>query len=140
MFYNNDFITPGAEVLWKYATMHGNDPSSAYLRLSAKHEFAVTDTITITPKTVLGIGDHAFTKAQIAGYRDNSRDNYGVEMTDHTTGVTVAWDATDWLTLSVMVNYTWIPSHSLRQERWMTAGHDSRNGLVWGGVNATVSF
>ena len=138
--YNNAYITPGVEVLWDYGREHGHDPSGCYIRFSAKHKFELTDQLSLTPKATLGLGDHQFTKANIAGYRENSRDNYGAELTDQTTTLTLAYAITENLTISGSINYTWVPSHSLRQERWLTAGHDSRNQLVWGGVNVTLSF
>lgn len=140
VFYNNPYITPGAEVLWNYSTMHGKDPSRVYFRFSVKHDFEITDTVKLTPKSVLGVGDHEFTRSQIAGVMDDSRDNYGVEMTDWTQTLALSWAVTDYFTLGAKINYTWVPSHSLRHERWMTGGHDNRNQLVWGGVNAALSF
>lgn len=140
VFYNNDYITPGFEVLWNYSTAHGKDPSRAYFRFSGKHDFEITETVKLTPKTVLGVGDHEFTRSQISGYREDSRDNYGVEMTDWTQSLALTWAVTDNFSLGAKINYTWVPSHSLRHERWMTGGHDNRNQLVWGGFNATVSF
>lgn len=139
--YNNPIATLSAEALWNYSTMHGKDPSRLYVRVGASHDFTfLDDKLTITPKTVLGIGDHEFTKSQLAGYRENSRDNYGVEMTDHTTSLSASYAFNDHFSIGAKICYTWVPSHSLRQERWMTGGHDSRNGLVWGGFSANYSF
>lgn len=141
VFYNNDYITPGAEVFWAPSAAHGHDPSICYFRFSAKHAFKFfDDKLTVTPKTALGMGDHAFTQANIAMYRKDSRDNYGTELTDHTTTLDVSYDVCEHFSIGGSVNYTWVPSRSLRHERWMTGGHDNRNALCWLGVCAKVSF
>ena len=44
---------------------------------------------------------------------------------------------TDYLSVSAQVNYTWIPSHTLRKNDYMGEGKDQ---LCWGGLNVTVSF
>lgn len=138
--WNNPYITPGAQVLWNYSTAHGKDPSRAYFRVWLLHDFEIVENVTLTPKTLLGFGDHEFTKSQISHYRENSRDNYGTEMTDWTQSLSLTWQVCKYFSVGGTINYTWVPSHSLRHERWMTGGHDNRNQLVWGGFNATFSF
>lgn len=140
-FYNNPFLTPGFEAFWNYGTEHDHDPSAAYFSFSVKHEYKfLDDALVFTPKMSLGFGDHCFTQMNIVGYREDSRDNYGTEMTDQTTTLAVSYAVTEWLTLGANVNYTWVPSHSLRHERWLTRGHAGHEQLVWGGFSASVSF
>ena len=139
-FYNLPYITPGVEAFWDYGREHGHDPSGCYVRFLMKHAFSLTDQLTLTPKATLGLSNHEAMKANLSGYREDSRDNYGAQFTDQTTSLTLAYAVTDYFTIAATINYTWVPSHPMRQERWLTAGHDSRNQLVWGGINATLSF
>ncbi len=61
----------------------------------------------------------------------------GTELTDQTVGLSASYAVTDWLSLGAQVNYTWVPSHTLRKLDYMGMGKDE---ICWGGVNATVTF
>ena len=137
-FYNNAFVTPGVELYWSPTTQHGHEPATAYVRLSAKHDFAITDELTITPKASLGIGDTAFVQNNTGYVRDNS--GMHTQMTDQTLTLKATYAVTEWCSLGANINYTWIPSHTLRHQRYMTCGDDNHNQQVWGGVNLTFSF
>ena len=138
VFYNNDYVTPGVELLWACLNNHGHEPATAYVRFSAKHEFELCDSLTLTPKATLGVGDTAFVQNNTGNVRSNAGAH--TEMTDQTSSLTLTYKVCDNFSLGVSANYTWIPSHTLRKDRYMTCGHDSRNQLFWGGFNATVSF
>lgn len=134
VFYNNAFITPGVELLWSPTTQHGHEPATAYVRLSAKHEFAVTDALKVTPKATMGVGNVAYVQ------NNTGMSDAETLVTDQTCTLQASYAITEWCSISASANYTWIPSHALRKERYMTCGHDSRSQLVWGGVNLTFSF
>lgn len=138
-FYNNDFITPGVEVYWSPTTQHEHEPATAYVRLSAKHDFkAFGGKLTITPKASLGIGDTAFVQNNTGYVRDNS--GMHTQLTDQTLTLKASYAVTDWCSIGAAINYTWIPSHTLRHQRYMTCGDDNHNQQVWGGVSMTFSF
>lgn len=137
-FYENSFITPGAELFWSPTTQHEHEPATAYLRLSAKHEFAITDELKITPKASMGIGDTAFVQNNTGYVRDNS--GMHTQITDQTLTLQATYAITDYCSFGANINYTWIPSRTLRHQRYMTCGDDNHNQQVWGGVNVTFSF
>ena len=124
--YNNPIVTPSLSAYWDYKDTAGNDVSAAYFSFALSHEFALTDALTVTPSASLGFADHAYTGS--CG---------GTEFTDQTLGVSAAYALTENLSLGAQVNYTWTPSHTLRNEGYMGEGEHQ---LVWGGVNATLTF
>ena len=128
--YNNDIITPSAAAYWNYNSAHGADPSAVYFTFGLSHEFAPVDKLTITPSASLGFGDNAWSE-YVTGV------DAGTELTDSTIGVSAAYALTDNFSIGAQINYTWIPSHTLRRLDYMGCGKDQ---LVWGGVNATFSF
>lgn len=124
--YENDLVTPSASAYWDYTDSADTDPSAVYFAFALSRDFEPVDGLTLTPKAELGFGDHAYVDS--AG---------GTELTDQTLGVAAAYAVTDWLSVGAQVNYTWTPSHTLRHEGYMGEG---KHQIVWGGVNATVSF
>ena len=124
--YENDIVTPSASAYWNYSDSAGTDVSAVYFSFGLSHDFALTDALTLTPRAELGFGDHAYTGSK-----------GGTELTDQTVGVAASYAVTEWLSLGAQINYTWTPSHTLRHEDYMGEGDHQ---LVWGGVNATISF
>jgi len=124
--YENDYVTPSASAYWNYSDSAGTDPSAVYFAFALSRDFSPVDALTITPKAELGFGDHAYTDS--AG---------GTELTDQTLGVAVSYAITEHFSVGAQVNYTWTPSHTLRHEGYMGEG---KHQIVWGGVNATISF
>ncbi len=124
--YENEIATPSASVYWNYSDSSGNDVSSVYFAFGLSRDFAVTKELTLTPKASLGFGDHAYT---------NSKG--GAELTDQTFGISASYAVSDRLSVGAQLNYTWIPSHTLRKEGYMGGGKDQ---LLWGGVNVTLRF
>ncbi len=124
--YDNDYVTPSASVYWNYSDSADTDTSAVYFLFALSHDFAPMDNLTITPKASLGFGDHA--------YADSKG---GAELTDQTIGLAAAYAVTEWFSVGAQINYTWTPSHTLRNEGYMGEGEHQ---IVWGGVNATFSF
>ncbi len=128
--YANPFVTPSASVYWNYSDSAGTDPSTLYYSFGLSHDFALTDALTLTPSASLGFGGNAWTK-------NVTDEAVGTELTDQTVGLSASYAVTDWLSLGAQVNYTWIPSHTLRKLDYMGEGKDQ---ICWGGVNATITF
>lgn len=123
--FNNDFVTPSAAAYWNYLDSCESDVSSVYFNFGLEREFAITDAIAVTPHASIAFADNAYTEGA------------GTEFTDSTVGVSASYAVTDWLSFSAQLNYTWIPSRTLRRGGWMAEDKDQ---LLWGGVNATLSF
>ena len=79
---------------------------------------------TLTPSASLGFGGNAWTDC-------------GCELTDQTLGISASYALCENVSLGAQVNYTWIPSHTLRRNDYMGEGKDQ---ICWGGVNVTFSF
>ena len=124
--FENEIATPSASVYWNYSDSSRNDVSSVYFAFGLSRDFAVTKELTLTPRATLGFGDNAYT---------NSKG--GAELTDQTLGVSASYAVTENLSVGAQLNYTWIPSHTLRKEGYMGEGKDQ---LLWGGVNVTLKF
>ena len=128
--YNNPIVTPSASVYWNYNSAHGEDPSAVYFSFGLSHDFEPIDGLTLTPSASLGFGDNAW-----SGYVTG--ESAGTEMTDQTIGLAASYAITEYFSVGAQINYTWTPSHTLRHLDYMGCGKDQ---LVWGGVNATLSF
>lgn len=128
--YNNPIVTPSASVYWNYGSAHGDDPSAVYFSFGLAHDFEPLEGLTLTPSASLGFGDNAWSQY----VTDVSA---GTELTDQTIGLAARYAITENLSVGAQVNYTWTPSHTLRRLDYMGCGKDQ---LLWGGVNATLSF
>lgn len=128
--YNNAIVTPSASVYWNYNSAHGEDPSAVYVSFGLAHDFEPVEGLTLTPSAALGFGDNAWSKYV-------TDESAGTELTDQTIGLAASYAITENVSVGAQINYTWIPSHTLRHLDYMGCG---KNQLVWGGVNATVSF
>ena len=124
--YENDIVTPSASAYWNYSDSAGTDISAVYFSFGLSRDFALTEALTLTPKAEISFGDHAYTGS--AG---------GTELTDQTLGFSASYAVTDWFSIGAQINYTWTPSHPLRHEGYMGEG---KHQILWGGVNATISF
>lgn len=139
-YYNNPIVTPGFEMYWAYQDTSELDPTF-YFNFVAKHDFSFfDDKLTITPKASLGFGDSEFIKTYVTDWKGTGADGNGAQMTDQTTSLVVSYAVTSYFSIGASINYTWVPSHTLRSERWMTYGHDGRDQIVWGGVSMSLSF
>ena len=128
--YDNPFVTPSATAYWNYSDSAETDTSMFYYSFGLSHDFELTDALTITPNASLGFGGNAWTKYV-------TEETVGTELTDQTVGISVAYAVTDYLSLGAQVNYTWVPSHTLRHLDYMGEGKDQ---ICWGGVNVTLTF
>ena len=124
--YKNDIATPTASAYWNYSDSAGTDVSAVYFSFGLSRDFNPIDKLTLTPKAEIGFGDHAYT--------DSSG---GTELTDQTIGFSASYAITEWFSVGAQINYTWTPSHTLRHEGYMGEG---KHQILWGGVNATISF
>ena len=128
--YANPILTPSATVYWNYSDSAWNDRSQCYYAFAVSHDFELLDSLTLTPSASLGFGGDAWTKYV-------TEESVGTELTDQTVGLSATYAVTDYLTLGAQINYTWIPSHTLRRLDYM--GND-KDQICWGGVNATFTF
>ena len=122
--YDNPIVTPSASVYYNYSDSAGNDLSCLYYTFGLGHDFAITDDLTLSPGASLGFGGNAWTDC-------------GTELTDQTVGISASYALCANVSVGAQVNYTWIPSHTLRKNDYMGKGKDQ---LCWGGLNVTVSF
>ena len=117
-------MVPSASVYWNYSDSCGNDVSALYYSFGLSSDFEVAPKLTLTPSASLGFGGNAWTDC-------------GYELTDQTLGVSASYKLCENVSLGAQVNYTWIPSHTLRRNDYMGEGKDQ---ICWGGVNVTYSF
>lgn len=122
--YENEYVVPSASVYWNYSDSCGNDVSALYYSFGLSSDFEVAPKLTLTPSASLGFGGNAWTDC-------------GYELTDQTLGVSASYKLCENVSLGAQVNYTWIPSHTLRRNDYMGEGKDQ---ICWGGVNVTYSF
>lgn len=123
--YENPILTPSASAYWNYSDSAGNDPDMFYYAFALSHEFALMDDLSLTPSASLGFGGNSWT------------DGAGTELTDQTVGLALTYALCENISLGAQINYTWLPSHTLRHADYMGEG---KNQLCWGGVNVTFSF
>ncbi len=135
--YENPFITPTFAAYWLYNGAGDTDRSCLYYNFSLEHEFEIGDSFTLTPYATLGFGGNAWCQ-YVTG------ESTGTELTDQTIGLKTAYQLTDWMSIGAQINYTWIPSHTLRHAGdgygYMGGSGDGKDQLVWGGVNVTLTF
>ena len=122
--YDNPIVTPSFSAYWNYSESAGNKVSTMYFSVALSHDFAITDAFTLTPSASLGFGDDAWTDC-------------GTELTDQTVGLSATYAICEYVSIGAQINYTWIPSHTLRKNDYMGEGKDQ---IAWGGVNLTLSF
>lgn len=122
--YENKYVVPSASVYWNYSDSCGNDVSALYYSFGLSRDFEVAPKLTLTPSASLGFGGNAWTDC-------------GYELTDQTLGISASYALCENVSLGAQVNYTWIPSHTLRRNDYMGEGKDQ---ICWGGVNVTYSF
>lgn len=128
--YDNPIVTPSAAAYWNYNSAHDADPSVVYFSFGISHDFEPIEKMTISPSASLGFGDNAWGKYI-------TDESVGTELSDQTIGVSASYSLTENLSLGAQINYTWIPSHTLRHLNYMGCDKDQ---LLWGGVNLTLKF
>lgn len=75
-----------------------------------------------------------------ASYRVIGSDGNGAQITDQTTQFKLTYNITENIYISGHVDYSWVPSRSLRNERLMEYGMGTRSQVVYGGVSVGVNF
>ena len=126
--YNNPIVTPTAAVYWDYRD--NDDDGLFYGNLGLAHDFALCDSLTLTPSVSLGMGSDAYLRAYVDDVNKTA-------FLDQTTGLALTYAVTDWLSVGAQVNYSWIVDRDARRADYM--GRD-KNQRVWGGVNVAFSF
>lgn len=129
------FVTPSFSMYWLYGGIGETDHSTIYYTFSLSRDFEIGERLTLTPSASLGFGGNAWCQ-----YMCDPESSYDVEMTDQTTGLSATYQLCDNLSLGAQINYTWIPSKTLRRDGYMCGSGDGKDHLVWGGVNMTLSF
>lgn len=136
--YDNEFVVPSVKFYWEYA--HENKPDEAFMidfALSKGFELTEDLSLTLTSKTTLYtsqyakyISDGALTDTVFGGW-DN--------------GVALSYALTDNISLGANINYLYKLDHRVRHcEGWdsysVGGSHGTHDGLVYGGVSASLSF
>lgn len=129
--YENPFLTPSFTAYWNYSDSYGNNKGMMYYEFAVEHEFALTDLWAVTPYARLGFGNSHWT-----AYSTDVESAHA-ELAEQTIGVSTSYSLTDYLSIGAQINYTWIPSTTLRHYGYMA---DDKDQLVWGGVNLSLSF
>ncbi len=130
------FFTPSFSMYWLYGGIEETDHSCIYYTVAISRDFEIGERLTLTPSASLGFGGNAWCQYML----DDPEGSYDVEMTDQTTGLAATYQLCDNLSLGAQINYTWIPSKTLRRGGYMSGSGDGKDHLVWGGVNVTLSF
>ncbi len=136
--YDNEFVVPSMKFFWEYA--HNNKPDEAFMiDFALSRGFDITEnlSLTITSKTTLYtsqyakyISDGDLTDTVFGGW-DN--------------GISLSYALTDNISLGAHLNYLYKLDHRVRHcTTWdaYSAGdsHGTHDGLIYGGVSASVSF
>lgn len=130
--YDFELVVPGAEVWWSYLDQDQMD-NCFWFNFFLKRDFSFLDgAVVVTPKASLGFGDKNHTNNYLGERK--------VEFTDQTTELKVVYKVTENINIGARIAYTWLPSKTARDGRWMTYGHDGRKQMVHGGVSFGVSF
>lgn len=139
--YNNDYVTPGAEVWWAYYSTNSDFDPCFWFNFFLLHDFKFfNEKLVITPRASLSFGDAAHQRDFVVDYAGTGADGSGAQLTDQTTTLRVAYNITKYLSVTAHIDFTWVPSKVLREERWMTYGYDDRVCQLWGGVGVALSF
>ena len=136
--YDNEFIVPSVKLYWEYC--HNSKPDEAFMidfALSRSFELSDRLTMKFTSKTTLYtseyakyISDGALTDTVFGGW-DN--------------GIALDYALTDNVSLGAHLNYLYKLDHRVRHcPGWdsysVDSGHDTHDGILYGGVSASVSF
>ncbi len=139
--YENEFVVPAVKLYWEYA--HSGKPDEAIMiDFSLSRGFDLSEyvkglSLKLVSKTTLYTSEYA-------------KYISGGELTDTVfggwdNGVALSYALTDNVSLGAHLNYLYKLDHRVRHcEGWdsYSAGgsHGSHNGLLYGGVSASVSF
>ena len=136
--YDNEFVVPSIKFFWEYC--HDNKPDEAFMidfALSKGFELTEQLSLKLTSKTTLYtseyakyISDGALTDTVFGGW-DN--------------GISLSYALTDNISLGAHLNYLYKLDHRVRHcPGWDSYSVDSRHGthdgILYGGVSASIAF
>ena len=136
--YDNEFVVPSVKFFWEYC--HNNKPDEAFMidfALSRGFELTKQLSLKLTSKTTLYTSEYAkyisggaLTDTVFGGW-DN--------------GVALSYALTDNISLGAHLNYLYKLDHRVRHcPGWdsysVDSRHGSHDGLLYGGVTASLSF
>ncbi|MBR0197653.1 MAG: hypothetical protein IJQ34_05935 [Kiritimatiellae bacterium] len=136
--YDNEFIVPSVKYYWEHYSH--NDPNEAFMiDFALSRGFKITEALQlkITSKTTLYSSDYA---KYISGGELNETVFGGWD-----NGVALSYALTGNFSLGAHLNYLYKLDHRVRHcPGWdsysVGGGHSTHDGLVYGGVSATLSF
>lgn len=138
--YTTGYVTPGVEVWWSYLDqdqMH----NCFWFNFFLTRDFEFFDgALVFSPRVSMGFGDANHTKNYVTDYRGIGSDGNGAQITDQTTQLKLTYNITENIYISGHVDYSWVPSKTLRNERWMEYGMGTCYQVVYGGVSVGVNF
>lgn len=133
--WNTDIAAFSAETYWAYDNNHGHDPATVYWCLGVEREFETCfERLTLTPKATLGIGNTAYVQENIGN------DGAHTELCDQTLSLNADYQLDYGFSIGAQINYTWLPSRTMRHGRYMTCGEENDSQVVWGGFSLNYSF
>ena len=136
--YDNEFVVPSIKFFWEYA--HKNKPDEAFMidfALSKGFELTEQLSLKLTSKTTLYTSEYAkyisggaLTDTVFGGW-DN--------------GIALSYALTDNISLGAHLNYLYKLDHRVRHcPGWdsysVDSHHGSHDGLLYGGISASLSF
>lgn len=136
--YDNEFVVPSIKFFWEYC--HDNKPDEAFMI-----DFALSRGFDITDKLSLKLVSKAtLYTSEYAKYIS------GGALTDTVfggwdNGIKLSYALTDNISLGAYINYLYKIDHRVRHcPGWdsysVGGGHDTHDGLLYGGVSASLSF
>ena len=136
--YDNEFVVPSVKFFWEYC--HNNKPDEAFMidfALSRSFELTEQLSLKLTSKTTLYTSEYA-------------KYISGGELTDTVfggwdNGVALSYALTDNISLGAHLNYLYKLDHRVRHcPGWdsysVDSRHGSHDGILYGGVSASLSF
>ena len=136
--YDNEFVVPSVKFFWEYR--HNNKPDEAFMiDFALSRSFELTDKLSLklTSKTTLytseyakHISDGALTDTVFGGW-DN--------------GIALSYALTDNVSLGAHLNYLYKLDHRVRHcpgwDYYSVGGaHSTHDGMLYGGVSASIAF
>ena len=136
--YDNEFVVPSIKFFWEYC--HDNKPDEAFMiDFALSRGFDITEDLSLklvskatlyTSEYAKYISGGALTDTVFGGW-DN--------------GIKLSYALTDNISLGAYINYLYKIDHRVRHcPGWdsysVGGGHDTHDGLLYGGVSASLSF
>ena len=136
--YDNEFIVPSVKYLWEHYSH--NDPNEAFLiDFALSRGFALTEQLTLklTTKTTLYSSDYA---KHISGGALDKTVFGGWD-----NGIALNYAVTDNLSVGAHLNFLYKLDHRVRHcpgwDSYSVGGtHSTHDGMLYGGVSASLSF